>query len=156
MATTAIPDDAVCYFCLGEEGDDEGNSLVRDCSCRGNSGFAHLSCLAMYAEQKCRAADDGDMTSFREPWYKCTNCKQPFQNQLAVDLASAFASFAKETYGHDGNYKWDKMRVISALRLKIEALNTKPTAQCGCRHSGGAEQQVIVNNLPNKERPQDE
>jgi hypothetical protein len=130
MATTAIPDGAACFFCLEERGDEEGNSLVRDCSCRGNSGFAHLSCLAMYAEQKCRARD-GDMTSFREPWYKCTNCKQPFQNQLAVDLASAFASFAKETYGHDGNNKWDKMRVISALRLKIEALNQLPNADAG-------------------------
>jgi hypothetical protein len=124
MATTAIPGGAACYFCLGEEGDDEGNSLVRDCSCRGNSGFAHLSCLAKYAEQKCRAADDGDLPSIREPWSTCNNCKQPFQGQLAIDLACAFVSFAEATYGQEGNSKWDKMRVISALRLKIESLNT--------------------------------
>jgi hypothetical protein len=124
MATTAIPDGAACYFCLGEEGDEEGNSLVRDCSCRGNSGFAHLSCLSKYAEQKCRAARDGDSPSFREPWYKCTNCKQPFQNQLLIDLASAFVSFAEATYGHDGNSKWEKMKVMDALRLKIESFNT--------------------------------
>ena len=123
MATTAIPDGAACFFCLEERGDDEGNSLVRDCSCRGNSGFAHLSCLAMYAEQKCRAARDGDLPSFREPWSKCTNCKQPFQNQLAIDLASAFVSFAEATYGQEGNNMWDKPKVMTALCSKIESLN---------------------------------
>jgi hypothetical protein len=120
----SIPHGAACYFCLGEEGDGEGNSLVRDCSCRGDSaGFVHFSCLAKYAEQKCRAAVDGDMTSFREPWKICTNCKQPFQNQLSLDLASEFASFAEVTYGHDGNNKWEKMKVIDSLHFKIYALN---------------------------------
>ena len=123
MATTAIPDGAACFFCLEERGDDEGNSLVRDCSCRGNSGFAHLPCLIEFAEQKCRAAGDGDSPSFREPWQKCHNCKQPFQNQLLIDLASAFVSFAEATYGHDGNNKWEKMKVIDSLHSKIYALN---------------------------------
>ena len=132
MASISIPDDAVCYFCL-EGGDNEGKSLVRDCSCRGNSGFAHLSCLAMYAEQKCRVARDGDMTSFREPWDKCTNCKQPFQNQLAIDLACAFVSFAETTYGHEGNNMWDKMRVMDSLRLKMVALNQLPDADAGTK-----------------------
>jgi hypothetical protein len=39
-------------FCLGEEADEVGNLPVRDCSCRGDSGFAHLDCLVKYAEQK--------------------------------------------------------------------------------------------------------
>ena len=49
----AIPDGAACYFCLEEDADDEGKPLVRDCSCRGESGFAHFSCpcLTKYAEQ---------------------------------------------------------------------------------------------------------
>jgi hypothetical protein len=122
----SIPHGAACYFCLGEEGDEEGKPLVRDCSCRGNSGFAHFSCLAKYAEQKCRAAVD--MASFREPWHKCNNCKQPFQNQLSIDLASAYVIFAKETYGHDGNNKWDKMKVIDSLQFKIYVLNKLPNA----------------------------
>ena len=106
-----------------EEGpDDEGKSLVRDCSCRGDSaGFAHLSCLTKYAEQKCRAANYIDLDAFVEPWNKCNNCKQTFQNQLAVDLSSAFVSFAEAIYGHPGNSKWDKLKVISALRTKIMA-----------------------------------
>jgi hypothetical protein len=47
------------------------------------------------------------------------NCKQPFQNQLAIDLSTACVTFAEETYGHTGNKMWDKMFVMAALRLKI-------------------------------------
>jgi hypothetical protein len=85
----------------------------------------------MYAEQKCRAAVDGDMKAFIEPWHKCTNCKQPFQNQLAIDLTSAFASFAEVTYGHEGNNKWDKLKVMVVICNKIESLNKLPNADAG-------------------------
>ena len=103
----AIPNGAACYFCLGEEADEEGKPLVRDCSCRGDSGFAHLDCLVKYAEQKCKAVVDRDFGAFAEPWYKykCNNCKQPFQNQLSVDLASAFVSFTEATYDNRGSSK---------------------------------------------------
>jgi len=120
-----VPGGAACYFCLGEGPDDEGKPLVRDCSCRGDSaGFAHLSCLTKYAEQKSRAA--GDRNSFSDPWEICTNCKQSFQNQLSIDLASAFVSFAEANYGHAGKGN-DKLRVLDSLRHKIVVLST----QCG-------------------------
>jgi hypothetical protein len=48
----AVPDGASCYICLDEGCDDEGKPLVRDCSCRGSTGFAHLSCIVEYAKQK--------------------------------------------------------------------------------------------------------
>ena len=64
------------------------------------------------------------MNEFIEPWRFCNNCKQPFQNQLAVDLASAFVSFTEATYGHAGISKWDKMKVMTALCLKIEVLTS--------------------------------
>jgi hypothetical protein len=123
MAT--IPKGAACYFCLGEEADEEGKPLVRNCSCRGDSaGFAHLSCLTKYAEQKSKQApDDRDYDAFIEPWKKCTNCKQKFQGQLAIDLTSACVSYAEVTYGHPGSSKWDKMKVMAALRSKIMALH---------------------------------
>jgi hypothetical protein len=65
-ATVAtIPSGAACYFCLGEEADEEGMPLVRNCSCRGDSaGFAHLSCLEKYAEQKCKQAGESAMGAF--------------------------------------------------------------------------------------------
>ena len=122
--TMAIPDGAVCYFCLGEEGDEEGKPLVRDCSCRGNSGFAHLSCLTNYAEQKSIGAREVDTAAFAEPWEICNNCKQPFQCQLSIDLSYAFVSFAESTYGHPGNSKWDKLKVMESLRSKIKVMFT--------------------------------
>ena len=68
-------------------------------SCRGDSeGFAHASCLVNYAEQKCEQANEVDCgEAFIEPWYKCNNCKQPFQGQLSIDLSYAFVSFAEAT-----------------------------------------------------------
>jgi hypothetical protein len=53
----------------------------------------------------------------------CNNCKQPFQGQLSIDLSSAFVSLAEATYSHEGNSKWDKLKVMDALRLKIMALH---------------------------------
>ena len=135
-ATMAIPDGSACYFCLGEEADEEGMPLVRDCSCRGDSaGFAHLSCLEKYAKQKCKQAVDGNTVAFSEPWHKCNNCKQPFQNQLAIDLASAFVSFAEATYGHPDNNKNDKLKVLESLRLKIVALSDMSRVLSNENHS---------------------
>ena len=110
---------AACYFCLGEETDNEGKPLLRDCSCRGDSaGFAYLSCLTKYAEQKWQQAGDGYIKALIEPLKIFNNCKQPFQNQLAIDLVSAFVSYAEAVYDV-GNNKWDKLKVMFALHLKI-------------------------------------
>jgi len=128
MAT--VPGGAACYFCLGEEADEEGKPLVRDCSCRGGSaGFVHTSCLVKYAEQKSKAAKDGDLPSFREPWEICINCKQPFVHQLQLDLASAFVSFAEATYDRVGSNKWDRMKVMTALYVKIGAFWDKDVTE---------------------------
>ena len=37
-AAKKLTDEAACWVCLDDGSDDEGNPLVRDCSCRGNSG----------------------------------------------------------------------------------------------------------------------
>ena len=112
------------HFCLEEEDDDEGKPPVRDCSCCGDSaGFAHFSCLTKYAEQKCKQAADGDMGALIEPWEKCNNCKQPFQNQLSINLSSACVSFANATYDHDGSKIWEKLKVFTAHRFNIGALD---------------------------------
>jgi hypothetical protein len=119
----AVPDGASCYICLDEGPDEEGKPLVRDCSCRGDTaGFAHLSCIVEYAEQKCKQVVDSDLTAFSTPWAKCNNCHQPFQNQVALDLSSAFVSLAEKAYNFLGNGKWDKVKVLSSLRCKIHLL----------------------------------
>jgi hypothetical protein len=108
---------------LDEGPDEAGKPLVRDCSCRGDSaGFAHLSCIIEYAEQKSKQASDSDLAGFSTPWYDCNNCHQQFQNQVALDLSSAFISFAEEAYGFSGNGMWDKVKVMSGLRHKMKIL----------------------------------
>ena len=62
------------------------------------------------------------MSAFSNPWNKCNICKQYFQGQLLIDLAFSCVSFAEATYGHAGTSKWDKLKVLSALRLKISAI----------------------------------
>jgi hypothetical protein len=50
---------------------------------------------------------------------------------LGIDLSSAFVSFAEATYGHPDGNKWDKLKVIAALRYKIMALSKLPDADAG-------------------------
>ena len=37
-AAKNLTEEATCWVCLDGEPDEEGNPLVRDCSCRGDSG----------------------------------------------------------------------------------------------------------------------
>jgi hypothetical protein len=119
-----------CYFCLGEDADDGGKPPVRNCSCRGDSaGYVHFSCLVKFAEQKSReVADKEDFPScaFSEPWNECPNCKQPYSNQLSLDLLSAFVSFTETTYGRspDGDKIQinDEMRVMWAMESQVKGI----------------------------------
>ncbi len=110
---------AVCWICLEEGADEKGKPIVRDCACRGNdAGFAHTSCIIKYAETKCEEC--AGTHDFGIPWSKCPNCNQGYQNDLADQLAAAFVSYAKKTYGHPGNQFNDKLKVMLALRTQIE------------------------------------
>jgi hypothetical protein len=117
----AISDGAVCYFCLDEGPDEMGKPVVRDCSCRGNdAGYAHLSCMIKYAEQKSTSLVG--RPDFGEPWWLCLNCKQPFKNQLALEMSSACLSFTESTHGHPRQSLNDKFCVMIALRLRIVSI----------------------------------
>jgi len=41
---------------------------------------------------------------------------------VALDLSSAFVSFAEVAYNFPGNGRWDKVKVMTALRSKITRL----------------------------------
>jgi hypothetical protein len=100
-ASLASCDDgqAECYLCLD---DLAGQPLRRDCACRGtDAGFVHLSCLAKFAAAKSTAWDGHKMNEFRNPWVVCPSCHQEYQNELAVDIATAFVSFVREKYPDD-------------------------------------------------------
>ncbi len=118
--TMAVPNGASCYICLDEGPDAGGKSLVRDCSCRGDAmGFAHLSCIVKYAEQKSeQAAGLPPPWAFAEPWRMCPNCKQPYTSKLSLDVSSSLVRFVEAAYTYPRNGEWDKMKVLAALRSK--------------------------------------
>lgn len=91
--------DATCWICL--EGLDDGNHepLRRNCACRGDNNYAHLSCLVSLATSKSeeiwtgkvKAEPNANQLAFGRPWESCSNCKQYFAGQLRLDLAYEYA-----------------------------------------------------------------
>ncbi len=111
---------AVCWICLEGGPDDLGKAIARDCACRGNdASFAHTNCVIKYAQKKSEQANTLD--EFIITWEKCPICHQDYKNDLAIQIANAFVSFAEGTYGRPGNSLVDKMRVMEALRLQIQS-----------------------------------
>ena len=72
-----------CYICYGEGDEDEG--LVRGCSCRGENGFVHVSCLVRAAQV---AVERGGGPGF-DRWYTCGLCEQPYHGVVACALGWA-------------------------------------------------------------------
>ena len=46
-------------FLLGKGLNNKGGSLIRKCSCHGNAGFCHLSCMIEYAQQMSKQVGGG-------------------------------------------------------------------------------------------------
>ena len=93
---------AVCYLCLDGGLDDADQPLRRDCACRGtDAGFVHLECLTGLAASKSVQARNKDMKSFINPWEFCPSCRQKYQNELRIDIASEFVSFVRRQYPRD-------------------------------------------------------
>ena len=81
-----------CWICLEEGADGSGQPLRRDCSCRADNGFVHLSCLVDYAKNKSRTRIPGA----DKAWEVCPMCKQRYQNELALDLANEEIQFVMD------------------------------------------------------------
>ena len=64
-----VPPQHYMGYARGKDPTNRKNTLVRDCSCRGEAaGFAHISCLVDYAEQNIQQWDGRDPLKFSEPW----------------------------------------------------------------------------------------
>ena len=113
-----------CWICIDEEGPD-GEPLLRDCSCRGDSGFAHAACVAQYALRKSEAAFAGfdgtiaegmvDPTvildDYRKLWTRCPNCNQFYDGRMGFEIGEAFV---RNTSVYD---KGDFRRILARLTL---------------------------------------
>ena len=110
---------AECYLCFGGDDVVTGQPLRRDCACRGtDAGFVHLSCLVVFAATISKAWDGRDMYEFTKPWRVCPGCHQEYQNEFAVDIASAFVTFDRSQYPRDTH------KQVETLNLKLNAFNS--------------------------------
>eukprot|EP00984_Skeletonema_dohrnii_P029819 scaffold20708_cov118-Skeletonema_dohrnii-CCMP3373.AAC.3 len=124
-AAATLPNDVPsCWLCL-EEGPDEGGApLVRDCSCRGSSGFAHLSCIVKYAEiEGKRLYEREGPPACMVPFNICPNCKQQYQDDLWKALAKACVNFVEEGFKDKKNYLPHKLVYAHALMNQMAMLN---------------------------------
>uniref|UniRef100_A0A7S2M7F6 RING-CH-type domain-containing protein n=1 Tax=Skeletonema marinoi TaxID=267567 RepID=A0A7S2M7F6_9STRA len=110
-----------CWLCLGEGPDASGMPLVRNCSCRGSSGFAHLSCIIRYAEIDGRNSYQS-MGNIGAAFQECPNCKQEFQNDLRYHLERARVSFVEREFSDD------HMLYLRALIHRVRVLNAENDA----------------------------
>lgn len=110
-----------CWICLEEGPDKSGKHLVRDCSCRGDQGLAHLSCLLEYAKQKCL---DSDPTNFTAPYETCPFCLQFYQHELALELGSSLVKVVDESNKGKGDSFIGLLRRFEAQRVVANAIKT--------------------------------
>lgn len=123
MTTAQAPlDQPSCWLCLGEGPDSFGQPLVRNCSCRGSSGFAHISCIVSYAESESkRAYTSGDMGDSLATFEVCPNCKQDYQNNVAYELSRAQVNFVEREFaGPQHGFLY-----TNALTCRLVVLNVK-------------------------------
>jgi hypothetical protein len=62
-----------------------------------------------------------DLMTFAEPWTICPNCKQSYQQQVAIDLSSSFVTFTEMMATASINVYWNNMAIMTALKSNSEA-----------------------------------
>ena len=99
-AARDLDEPPTCYICL--EG---GDGLVRECNCRGNTGFAHLECLIQYAKTLT------PQNSFSFRWHSCRNCRSSFTGTTRLALARE----CWKTYCSEPEDDWRRMWALDTL-----------------------------------------
>ena len=135
-----------CYICL-EDGSEEG--LVRGCSCRGGSGFAHVSCLAEQAKTLVAKGEEIHLP-VKEGWARwvtCGMCKQNYHGVVMCALGWA----CWKTYV--GRPETDPARGVAMNNLGnglmladqfAEALSVQEAELSRLRRLGGPEEQILA------------
>ena len=117
------PPTASCYICL--ENSTDSKPLLRNCACRGDTGWAHVACLAKFAASKVteaqRKKDPSIDKLLWEFWEFCILCKTPYMQNMALAMAEAFV----KQYEHlpDTN----ELRYLSLYYLASSRYNVDDT-----------------------------
>ena len=138
-----------CYICLDGAA---GEGLVRGCSCRGASGFAHVSCLAEQAKILRQEAEENNLdakartTAFRR-WDTCSMCKQDYHGVVACALGWACWKL------YAGRPETDQVRGMAMsvvgnglhdAKHYEDALSVQEAQLSMMRRRGAPEEQVLV------------
>jgi hypothetical protein len=115
--STTTPHAAGYWLCL-EEGE-SGKPLIRNCSCRGTSGFVHLSCAVKYAEKRSREAYERREYSNVDFFLVCPNCEQIYQGEVKYAMAKAEVEFVEREFRND------HMLYLEAMVYKLYSLDLK-------------------------------
>jgi len=83
-----------CYICTEALHWKTKEGLVRGCSCRGTSGFVHVSCLAEQAKILMDEVEENNlgrkaMVERWPRWYTCRLCEQQYHGVVACALGWA-------------------------------------------------------------------
>ena len=133
-----------CYICLEVE-DDEGHACVRGCACRGEAGFAHLSCLARNAQATVDRIPPSHVAIIKtmfdvellmgimRNWGTCGLCHQDFTEN--VRLALGFACWNNNSARDES----DSFRLMA-----LAVLGRGLLGKSGCEQEAVAIQEAIV------------
>ena len=154
MASEATDDEAKpptlvcapCWICLEDGPDDNGEPLVRDCACRGETSAGyHVSCIIDYAKVKTNQAIDLRETqqkvveAVHDPWKYCPNCQQPYMGVVSLQLVKALLEHTK----HLPESHYVRFR---ARCLHLDTLSLQLSFSRG-NHSIGIEAKAILQTL---------
>ena len=129
-------DDApCCWLCLEEGSNDSGEPLIRDCSCRGTSGFAHLSCAVKYAESKTKEAYEKNNFLDRHFFRNCPNCNQGYLGEVKYAFAKAQVEFVEREYKNDLEVNLQVM--VYKLRALVKLREEEIMKEDQYRQEGG-------------------
>mmetsp|Transcript_6837 Transcript_6837/g.15828 ORF Transcript_6837/g.15828 Transcript_6837/m.15828 type:complete len:684 (+) Transcript_6837:305-2356(+) len=142
------PPGATCWICLCE--DTEDDRLVRDCSCRGDAGWCHVSCLVSYARNKSdrtvnktglSTGSPNDMAAFLKLWKECMCCKQSHTNYVLMELSRGALQYCTEAFPDNPLGK------VPGLHSVVDAVMTwryNGNADAGVAAEGKAASEEII------------
>ena len=95
IITMAMASEIACWCCRrGGPHEVTGKLPRRDCSCIGQQGYAHFTCLVQHIKISS-TNNNSDAEVNRQPWCVCPWCHQPFVAELARDLAVEYMDFVE-------------------------------------------------------------
>jgi len=155
VAAKACADDTkgqTCYICTQALHWKTKEGLVRGCSCRGTSGFAHVSCLAEQAKILFAEAEENNLGKKAlmerwKRWYTCGLCEQYYHGVVCCALSWA----CWKTYRGRPETDWPRRLAMGVLGNGLsdgkhveDALSVQEAELAMLRRVGDSEHNILI------------